>query len=273
MNMSKNTKRSFLRYDLLPPELRIVQYNYYCGLEHWDYVCHKLPFWLLFWNEQPGVKIHFKGKTIEIHPGIDVLIPPGTKYSTSCGPLRFNQFYINFFAGPPLDMVRGKIFLLPSVIRNFIRTDFPEWHENQALFSVQLYALVFAALRQIPFEDYIGGQKGLSDMRIQKTTDLMETEFGGGILNNHELAKRVDMSVNNFMRVFKQETGTTVRKYYLKKRLERAKTLLKIMENSVEEVAFHTGFANRYSFSKAYKSYTGCSPAAWRSGAEPSPRD
>lgn len=264
MSMSKNTKRSFLRYDLLPPDLRIVQYNYYCGIEHWDNVCRKLPFWLLFWNEQPGVKIHIQGKTIEIHPGIDVLIPPETKFSTSCGPLRFNQFYINFFAGPPLDMVRKKVFLLPSSVRNFMRTDFQKWHENQPLFSVQLYALVFAALRQIPFEDYVGGQKALSDTRIQKTADFMETAFGGGLRNNHELAKRVDMSVNNFMRVFKRETGTTVRKYYLKKRLERAKTLLKIMDNSIEEVAFHTGFANRYSFSKAFKSYTGSSPAVWR---------
>lgn len=267
--MSKDTKSSFLHYDLSPPEIRIVQYNYYCGLARWDYVRRELPFWLLFWNEQPGVKIHFKGKTIELHPGVDVLIPPGTKYSTSCGSLRFNQFYVNFFAQAPLDLVRKKIFLFPSTIRNFVRKDFPRWQENQSLFTVQLYALVFAVLRQIPFEDYVGGEKTPLDSRIRKITDFMEAGFGENTRNNRELAKRVDMSVNNFMRVFKRETGTTARKYYLKKRLERAKTLLKIADNSIEEVAFHTGFSDRYSFSKAFKSYTGFSPAVWRKQSDP----
>ncbi|MBO7147467.1 MAG: AraC family transcriptional regulator [Lentisphaeria bacterium] len=56
----------------------------------------------------------------------------------------------------------------------------------------------------------------------------------------------------------------------MRQRIERAKTYLSVVSNfSINEIAMHTGFSDRYSFSKAFKKMTGISPAAYRKSIKP----
>lgn len=91
---------------------------------------------------------------------------------------------------------------------------------------------------------------------------------------NHELAltrdnrgicKRIGMSLNNFYRLFLAETGTTPKHYLLNQRMESARRLLIDSEKTIDEIAFETGYADRYHFSKAFKSFYACPPVAYRS--------
>ena len=63
---------------------------------------------------------------------------------------------------------------------------------------------------------------------------------------------------------FKEVYGVTVFDFYLNARMQKAQFLLLDTNDSIETIAYLTGYNDLYSFSKAFKKYFGASPRQYR---------
>jgi AraC family transcriptional regulator len=78
------------------------------------------------------------------------------------------------------------------------------------------------------------------------------------------LAELVHLSPYYFCRAFKQSFGVPPHRYHVKRRIERAKTLLADPASSVTEVALELGFSETSSFSAAFRHTAGTTPTEYR---------
>ncbi len=69
-------------------------------------------------------------------------------------------------------------------------------------------------------------------------------------------------------RIFKRRYGIGVKEYIVKVRMEKAKELL-CAEASVREAAELVGYSDQFSFSKAFKTYSGSSPLSYKKEKKP----
>jgi len=83
-------------------------------------------------------------------------------------------------------------------------------------------------------------------------------------LSRDEIASRVGLSRRQLERLFRRYLSTSPARYYLKLRLNRAKTLLTQTTMPVTEVAFASGFTSASHFSKCYRDMFGRTPRAER---------
>ena len=85
-------------------------------------------------------------------------------------------------------------------------------------------------------------------------------------LTRDEIADRVGLSRRQLERLFRRYLNTSPARYYLRLRLNRAKTLLTQTTMPVTEVAFASGFTSASHFSKCYRDMFGRTPRAERRG-------
>ncbi|GAB2830003.1 helix-turn-helix domain-containing protein [Ferruginibacter profundus] len=78
-----------------------------------------------------------------------------------------------------------------------------------------------------------------------------------------EIVKHCNMSSFHFFRSFKQAFGCSPYQYIINKRLEHAKILIRTGE-SFTSIALQCGFADLFSFSKAFKKLYGASPSDYK---------
>jgi AraC-like DNA-binding protein len=78
------------------------------------------------------------------------------------------------------------------------------------------------------------------------------------------LARAAFASPSHFSRSFRQAFGETPHQYLLRRRIERAKELLRGTEHSVTEICLSVGFQSLGSFSTAFRSLVGEPPTAYR---------
>lgn len=79
-----------------------------------------------------------------------------------------------------------------------------------------------------------------------------------------DVAKKLYISTNHLISVFKKEYGITPHKHLTNLRLEEARRLLSDTTRSEEEIAFSVGFSDFSVFYKAFVKAYGCSPGAVR---------
>lgn len=79
-----------------------------------------------------------------------------------------------------------------------------------------------------------------------------------------DLAGAAGLSVNHFIRAFRQQTGVTPHRYIVLRRLERGIALLKKPDMSVAEVADGLGFATPAHFVATFRRTMGVTPGAFR---------
>jgi transcriptional regulator GlxA family with amidase domain len=79
-----------------------------------------------------------------------------------------------------------------------------------------------------------------------------------------ELARRVNLSVGRFARLFKAETSLSPKDYVRQLRLRRAKELLENTFLRVNEVAAQVGFRHASSFVRDFKMRYGYTPSTSR---------
>lgn len=76
--------------------------------------------------------------------------------------------------------------------------------------------------------------------------------------------QRFDISARHLNRIFKQETGFSIKKYQALQKLAQAKELLCSSISSIAEISHSLGFRDQVRFSSFFKKYQGCSPSHFR---------
>ena len=79
-----------------------------------------------------------------------------------------------------------------------------------------------------------------------------------------ELARRIDLSQNHFIRLFQDWAGVTPVDYLHQQRIEKAKTLLLDCRLPIKQVAAQSGYHDPLYFSRVFRKYEGLSPKAYR---------
>jgi AraC-like DNA-binding protein len=110
-------------------------------------------------------------------------------------------------------------------------------------------------------------------IHLLRAKDLIDREYAGQ-LDVPALARAAHASTAHFSRSFKRAFGETPHQYLLRRRIERAKELLRGAEMSVTEVSLEVGFRSLGSFSATFRELVGTSPSEYADrwgAAEPPP--
>jgi AraC family transcriptional regulator len=78
------------------------------------------------------------------------------------------------------------------------------------------------------------------------------------------LAELVDLSLYHFARAFTQSFGMPPHRYHWARRMDRARSLLRIPALSVTQIGSRIGFCETSSFTRAFRRFTGLTPSEYR---------
>jgi AraC-like DNA-binding protein len=98
---------------------------------------------------------------------------------------------------------------------------------------------------------------------LRRAHDLIDRDFAEA-LDLDDLAREAGYSKYHFARTFAAAYGETPRAYLTRRRVERAKNLLRSANLSVTEICFLVGFGSLGSFSALFRRLVGQSPTAYR---------
>jgi AraC-like DNA-binding protein len=107
-------------------------------------------------------------------------------------------------------------------------------------------------------------------VHLRRAKDLIDRDFAEP-LDVPALAREAHASRAHFVRSFKRAFGETPHRYLLRRRIERAKELLRNTPLSVTEVSLAVGFRSLGSFSTAFRQLVGESPSAYARRWRPAP--
>ena len=101
---------------------------------------------------------------------------------------------------------------------------------------------------------------------LRRARDLIDREFASP-LDLDAMAREAGYSRFHFARAFAAAYGETPRWYLTRRRIERAKTLLRTANLSVTEICLLVGFSSLGSFSSRFRDVVGQSPTEYRAAA------
>jgi AraC-like DNA-binding protein len=101
---------------------------------------------------------------------------------------------------------------------------------------------------------------------LRRARDLIDRDYAEP-LDLDAMAGEAGYSRFHFARAFTAAYGETPRTYLTRRRIERAKTLLRTANLSVTEICFLVGFASLGSFSSRFRQLVGRSPSEYRDDA------
>jgi AraC-like DNA-binding protein len=154
---------------------------------------------------------------------------------------------------------------IPQLLRDFEGLDQPETPPE----SIRVDSLTALATVHIlgAWECMKNGsiewKMGLSSNALARIDKLVERRMDSK-LALPEMAREVNMSVSNFVRLFKRSTGDSPGQYLIKKRIHKSKSLLINSELRIGEVAYSVGFSNQGHFDLFFKRSVGMTPSEYR---------
>ena len=98
---------------------------------------------------------------------------------------------------------------------------------------------------------------------LLRVRDLIDRAYAAP-LDVPALARSAHVSEAHFSRQFRAAFGETPHRYLLRRRMERAKALLRAGDLPVTEVCLAVGFSSHGSFSNAFRRHVGTTPTAYR---------
>jgi AraC-like DNA-binding protein len=101
---------------------------------------------------------------------------------------------------------------------------------------------------------------------LRRARDLIDRDFAQP-LDLDAMAREAGYSRFHFARKFAAAYGETPRAYLTRRRIERAKTLLRAANLSVTEICLLVGFESLGSFSSRFRRLVGDSPTGYREAA------
>lgn len=103
--------------------------------------------------------------------------------------------------------------------------------------------------------------------RGENICEYIRAHFSDPDLSLDMIAAEFDVSVNTVCRTVKQRLGKTFREYLIALRLEEARRLLGVPENTASAVCAAVGYTNLSYFIRSFKDYFGVTPSEYRQSA------
>ena len=119
--------------------------------------------------------------------------------------------------------------------------------------------LTYSAL-SLTHQPYRGG---LAPWQQRRTLECLEQNLSGDV-RLKRLAAECSVSAGYFCRCFRVTFGTSLHKFVMNKRIERAQQLLLHSRLSVAEIAIEVGFSDQAAFTRTFAANLGTPPARWR---------
>lgn len=229
-------------------------------LQRWNLDGLMDPYWRLYCPVEGKAVVIFQGEETELLPGRLYLIPPRTSFS-SYNPEPFTKWYVHFILG------RSDLLSIPGIYGQEIDDLSSTFLDTLATAKGEPYnwesaALVIQALTRLPSEAWTDQKL---DSRVEKAMGFLEANLARKI-SAEDAARAAGVSVRNLNHLFRSQVRMAPMSVLLNYRLDRACHLLRHTDQSIEQVAEHCGFPNRYYFSRMLKQHRGISPAAYRKG-------
>lgn len=108
------------------------------------------------------------------------------------------------------------------------------------------------------------------DQPVARTIQYIHQHLADEITMEH-IAKNVHLNADYLTRLFKKETGLSISKFIINKKMEKAKELLIHTRKSIGEIAMLVGYYNYSSFNRIFTKETGMSPQEYKTGAAKEP--
>lgn len=251
--MSETCKKQPVAFNL---HIHLAQY---LPRVQWNCVEAVHPSWFIFWNPEPGAVICCANERYEVTPDRAFLIPPYTVIS-GFSEKKFPHFYAHFTAGEPFEHATNQIYVMPSEPAKRL---FEKFFTLDAMHrQLGWHIMILEYLAMLP-DAALNGENQQIDSRIKRALKMINQNPHGS-LSNHALAKMCSMSENNFYRCFRKQMNISPQRYIKSLQLNAARNMLINSNIAIEEIATQCGFADRYSFSKAFKSFFAVSPGSLR---------
>ncbi len=113
----------------------------------------------------------------------------------------------------------------------------------------------------------VGGSALFTLPALRRARDLMDRDYALP-LDLDAMARTAGYSKYHFARGFAAAYGETPAAYLTRRRVERAKSLLRTANLTVTEVCFLVGFESLGSFSSRFRRMVGISPSEYRASAK-----
>ncbi|HOV42086.1 MAG TPA: AraC family transcriptional regulator, partial [Oscillospiraceae bacterium] len=117
----------------------------------------------------------------------------------------------------------------------------------------------FVAFKTVDYVDEVKKSQSI----IDKAKQYVNEHYKENITRN-DVASSVFLTPEYFAKMFKAQTGITIKDFINQCRIEKAKDMLENTGASISEIAFEVGFDNFSYFSTVFKKLTGTSPQLFR---------
>ena len=104
---------------------------------------------------------------------------------------------------------------------------------------------------------------GLAPWQKRRALEVLDQNLSGD-LRLSRLAAECGVSTSYFCRCFRTTFGTSLHRFVVNKRIERAQQLLLHSKLSIAEIAIEAGFSDQAAFSRTFAANGGVPPARWR---------
>lgn len=267
----------------------------YWWMKNWEHKKLSFPFWRIYSNVQRGGFMEYNQQIYEMDPDALYLIAPNTGYSSRLynHPIpdegykldggrisettkkerdvllkdgAIEHLFIHFTLGYPYDNVSPGIYVfrMNKHLEGRIKRLREYLTRHVAKFNFTIYLTLQSLICELLFN--MGEEKWrypMRDVRIARIISYIENNINE-CFSNKSLAGLANMATNSFSRLFKEDTGVTLQAFIKKKRVHAACLLLLHSEDSIDEIAEKTGFANRYHFTRVFSKIVGSAPAKYR---------
>ena len=97
-----------------------------------------------------------------------------------------------------------------------------------------------------------------SNSYVDSVLELVENDFKK--ITVSEIAKRNNVNKDHLNRLFKRQTGSTIKQYIVVRKINESKKILN-SGKTVKEACFMSGFKDCSGFSRIFKKYEGYPPS------------
>lgn len=111
---------------------------------------------------------------------------------------------------------------------------------------------------------------GQSQAALGRAMTYVETHLGEP-LSVGAIARAANLSTRTLMRLFRKEVGSSVVDFILRRRVARARQLLRQEGRTCAEIAFECGFGSTQHFNRIFRRLEQTSPSEWRAVSKRSP--